>query len=191
LVDCCPTLSFIPCTASNVRLPTTPGQYEKSSIEMTGVHMKTHAFRLNGGVDLKKFLERYVRENYIGAGYILTCVGGLSKAVLRMPGAEDFVTIDEDLEIISVQGTLSPEGCHIHASVSDRSGRVLGGHLSDGCIVRLTTEVALAEDMAFSFFREFDNDTGYKELVVQKQVVSANVKPNSETSNDKAPSPLK
>jgi predicted DNA-binding protein with PD1-like motif len=153
--------------------------------------MKTHAFRLNGGVDLKRSLEGYVRENYIGAGYILTCVGGLSRAVLRMPGAEDFVTIDEGLEIVSAQGTLSPEGCHIHASVSDRSGRVVGGHLSDGCIVRLTTEVALAEDMAFSFFREFDNDTGYKELVVHKQAVLPNGHPRSATSNGKAPSPLR
>lgn len=130
--------------------------------------MKTHAFRLNGGVDLKRALEEYVRVNYIGAGYILTCVGGLSRAVLRMPGAKDFVTIDKELEIISVQGTLSPGGCHVHASVSDESGQVLGGHLSDGCIVRLTTEVALAEDTTFSFAREFDHNTGFKELVVHR-----------------------
>lgn len=136
--------------------------------------MKTHAFRLYGGVDLKKSLEAYVQERYIGAGYVLTCVGGLSRAVLRMPGARDYVTIDEDLEIISVQGTLSPEGCHLHVSVSNGSGQVVGGHLSDGCVVRLTTEVALAEDTNFSFVREFDGDTGFRELVVHRQPASPN-----------------
>jgi predicted DNA-binding protein with PD1-like motif len=128
--------------------------------------MKTHAFRLNTGFDLKCSIEEYVCDRYIGAGYILTCVGGLSRAVLRLPGAADYVTINEDLEIVSVQGTLSPEGCHIHASVSNKSGQVFGGHLSDGCIVRLTTEVALAEDTTLEFTRRFDNATGFKELVV-------------------------
>ncbi|WP_162907090.1 PPC domain-containing DNA-binding protein [Allorhizocola rhizosphaerae] len=128
--------------------------------------MQTHAFRLVTGQDLKRTIEDYVRQHCIGAGYILTCVGGLSRVVLRMPGAKDFVELDEDVEIITVQGTLSPEGCHLHASVSDKSGSVFGGHLSDGCIVRLTTEVALVDDTSFNFAREFDDQTGYKELVV-------------------------
>jgi predicted DNA-binding protein with PD1-like motif len=154
-----------------------------------GVPVKTHAFRLYDGADLKKSLEAYVRERYIDAGYILTCVGGLSRAVLRMPGAKNFVTIDEDLEIISVQGTLSPEGCHLHASVSNSVGQVVGGHLSDGCIVRLTTEVALAEDATFSFVREFDDDTGYRELVVHEQGESVSGQAAAGRPSGKAPWP--
>jgi uncharacterized protein len=129
--------------------------------------MKTHAFRLTSGEDLKKAIEKYVVEQEITAGYVLSCVGGLSEAVLRMPGAKDFKRLNDDLEIVSVQGTLSPEGCHLHASVAGMDGTVVGGHLSDGCIVRLTTEVALAEDPRFRFRREFDEDTGYNELVVK------------------------
>jgi predicted DNA-binding protein with PD1-like motif len=136
--------------------------------------MKTHVFRLGTGVDLKSEIESYVKENYIGAGYVLTCVGGLSRAVLRLPGAKEFITLDEDLEIVSVQGTLSPEGCHIHASVSDNSGRVIGGHLAGGCIVRLTTEVALAEDRSVEFGRQFDDSTGFNELVVHARRAAGN-----------------
>jgi hypothetical protein len=131
--------------------------------------MQTHAFRLTSGQDLKESIEEYVRRMGVGAGYLLTCVGGLSQAVLRMPGAVDFVRLQEDLEIISVQGTLSPTGCHLHASVSDKSGSVFGGHLSEGCLVRLTTEVALASDPRYDFAREFDEDTGYRELVVSNR----------------------
>jgi len=131
--------------------------------------MKTHVFRLSTGRDLKKSIEEYVGSEYIGAGYVLACVGGLSRVVLRMPGAKEFMTIEEDLEIVSVQGTLSREGCHLHASVSNARGQVIGGHLSDGCIVRLTTEVGLAEDTRFYFGREFDTTTGFKELTVNSR----------------------
>jgi len=131
--------------------------------------MKTHVFRLSSGRDLKKAIEEYVGSEYIGAGYVLACVGGLSRVVLRMPGAKEFMTIEEDLEIVSVQGTLSREGCHLHASVSNTRGQVIGGHLSDGCIVRLTTEVGLAEDTRFYFGREFDTTTGFKELTVNSR----------------------
>jgi hypothetical protein len=128
--------------------------------------MKSHVFRLGTGADLREEIEQYVRASYIGAGYVLTCVGGLSRAVLRLPGAKDYMTLEKDLEIISVQGTLSPEGCHLHASVSDSSGRVIGGHLSSGCLVRLTTEIALMEDTDFGFARAHDDSTGFNELVV-------------------------
>jgi predicted DNA-binding protein with PD1-like motif len=131
--------------------------------------MKTHAFRLTTGDDLKKSIEEYVRDHCIGAGYIISCVGGLSTAVLRKPGARDYVTLSKDLEIVSVQGTLSPEGCHLHASVSDEHGVVTGGHLSDGCIVRLTTEVALVDDTQFDFARALDETTGFNELVITRR----------------------
>jgi predicted DNA-binding protein with PD1-like motif len=129
--------------------------------------VRTHAFRLVQGADLKRSIEELVRSRGIRAGYVLACVGSLSRAVLRMPGAKDFLTLEQDFEIVSIEGTLSPDGCHIHAAISDRAGHVIGGHVSDGCIVRTTAEVVLAEDLSFDFSREHDEGTGFKELVVR------------------------
>ncbi|WP_371655524.1 MULTISPECIES: PPC domain-containing DNA-binding protein [unclassified Streptomyces] len=129
--------------------------------------MKTHAFRLLNGDDLKKSIESYVTAQEIQAGYVITCVGGFSGAVLRMPGAKTFEHLEGDYEIVSIEGTLSPNGCHIHVSMSDIHGNVKGGHLSEGCIVRLTAEVVLAEDRQFRFYRRFDQDTGFNELGIE------------------------
>ena len=45
--------------------------------------MKTYAFRLQKGEDLKLSIENYVIENNIEAGVILSAVGCLYKAVIR------------------------------------------------------------------------------------------------------------
>jgi predicted DNA-binding protein with PD1-like motif len=131
--------------------------------------MKIHAFRLEGGCDPKDEIQRLVRAEQIEAGYVVTCVGGLSRAVLRMPGAKEYLDIKEDFEIVSLVGTLSPEGCHLHISVSDSSGSVLGGHLSSGSVVRLTAEVVVAEAPSLRFGRVYDENTGFAELVVKRR----------------------
>lgn len=129
--------------------------------------MKAHAFRLTGGADLRESLEATVRSSGIRAGCVLTCVGSLSRAVLRMPGAADFIELERDFEIVSMEGTLSPDGCHVHAAISDHSGAVLGGHLVSGCIVRTTAEIILVEMETLDFAREHDAATGFAELIVR------------------------
>lgn len=129
--------------------------------------MKAHAFRLTGGADLKESIEARVQSTGIRAGCVLACVGSLSRAVLRMPGARDFIELEQDFEIVSIEGTLSPNGCHVHVAISDRSGAVLGGHLVSGCIVRTTAEIVLAEVESLDFAREHDTETGFAELVVR------------------------
>jgi predicted DNA-binding protein with PD1-like motif len=131
--------------------------------------VKTHAFRLTGGADLKESIEARVESSGIRAGYVLTCVGSLSHAVLRMPGATKVLELEQQLEIVSMEGTLSPDGCHIHLSVSDTAGVVLGGHVLPGCVVRTTAELILAEDTSFEFAREHDDMTGFAELVVRNR----------------------
>jgi predicted DNA-binding protein with PD1-like motif len=131
--------------------------------------MRVHALRLLPGADVKRSIEGYVRSHDIRAGWVLTCVGSLSEAVLRMPGAREFLTLRRDFEVVSVEGTLSPDGCHLHASVSDRTGTVFGGHLSAGCIVRTTCELVLGEALTLEFSREHDERTGFDELVVDER----------------------
>ncbi len=49
--------------------------------------MKTYAFRLRKGQDIKKENKQFVKDNKIQAGIILSAVGCVDKAVLRMAGA--------------------------------------------------------------------------------------------------------
>jgi predicted DNA-binding protein with PD1-like motif len=50
--------------------------------------------------------------------------------------------------------------------VSDAQGRVLGGHVGPGCIVRTTAELLLALLPGQRFTREHDPQTGYPELKI-------------------------
>lgn len=130
--------------------------------------MKIHAFRLTKGMDLKKSIENYVVENKIKSGVILSAVGCLYQVCLRTADGKTVKTINEDYEIVSATGTLSIDGCHIHISLSDINLKTIGGHLKDNCLVNVTAEIVLAEFDEYEFSREFDEATGYKELVIKE-----------------------
>jgi len=66
-------------------------------------------------------------------------------------------------------GTLSAGGMHLHISISDSVGKVLGGHLLEGCMIHTTAEIVLLESLDLKFTREEDAQTGYKELRVSKR----------------------
>lgn len=128
--------------------------------------MKIYATRLQPNQDLKIALENYVRENKIGAGVILTCVGSLNCATLRMADENVLKTFAGKFEIVSLVGTLSPNGCHLHISLSDKNGNVVGGHLKEGCTIYTTAEIVIGDIKNLTFSRVLDEDTGFKELVI-------------------------
>jgi len=131
--------------------------------------MKTFALRLHPKQGLRKELENFTKENNIKAGFILTCVGSLRRATLRM--ADELVVKDfeKKFEINSLVGTLSPDGPHLHISLSDTNGDEIGGHLKDGCLIYVTAEIVIGELDGLAFKREFDKETGFDELVISKQ----------------------
>jgi glutaredoxin len=49
--------------------------------------------------------------------------------------------IEGDLEIITLNGTISPRGVHLHLSLSDGACQVWGGHLEPGTVVRKGTDL--------------------------------------------------
>ncbi|MBR2808724.1 MAG: DNA-binding protein [Erysipelotrichaceae bacterium] len=133
-----------------------------------------HAFRLTRGQDLRKEIERYCEDHKIEAAVVLSSVGCLSRLKVRLAGGTEYKEYEQDFEIISVNGTLSKDGPHLHISVSglkDDKGNelVIGGHLSEGCIVNTTAEIVLMELEDYSFSREYDKATGYKELVIKRK----------------------
>lgn len=129
--------------------------------------MKIHAFRLLPNQDLKISLEAYAQENQINAGAVLTCVGSLKYATLRMADENVIKTFEKQFEIVSLVGTFSTDGCHLHISLSGADGNVIGGHLKEGCIIYTTAEIVISEIDNFIFTREIDENTGFKELVVK------------------------
>ncbi len=131
--------------------------------------MKIHAFRLLPGQDLKEELLKFTKANNIKAGCVISIVGSLTKATLRLADENVTKTFNEKFEIVSCVGTLCPDGLHIHISLSDADGRTIGGHLQMGSSIYTTAEVIIGELEGFSFNREFDEQTGYKELRINKQ----------------------
>jgi len=133
--------------------------------------MKQITARLKHGDDLREGIERLVKQHDVQAGCILSMVGGLTKAHLRMAGSEPDNQImkeyNEPFEIVSGTGTLSPDGCHIHVSLSDQTGSVIGGHLLAGCSVALTAEIILIAFDDVRYAREMDGGTGFPELVIK------------------------
>ena len=122
-------------------------------------------FRLHKGMDLKKEIENYAIENKI-SGVILSSVGSLSKLTIRLADGKSVYESEKEYEIVSITGTLSKDGVHIHISVSDIQGKVIGGHLKDGCIINTTAEVILLILDNVKFTREYDEETGFNELVI-------------------------
>jgi uncharacterized protein len=132
--------------------------------------MKTIIFRFKPGADLKSSIEEMVRQQDIKAGFIVTCVGGLEQAVVRMagakPDAQDIRTFKDDFEIVSLVGTVSTNGTHLHMSFSDKEGIVHGGHLKEGTIIHPTAEIVIGINEEVEMKREMDEETGFTELVV-------------------------
>lgn len=130
--------------------------------------MKTYAIRLHPNQDLKKELIKFTKENNIQAGVILTCVGSLRRATLRM--ADETITNDYEkrFEINSLVGTFSQDGVHLHISLSDDTGAEIGGHVKEGCLIYVTAEIIIADLENYKFSRKFDDETGFKELVIEE-----------------------
>ena len=130
--------------------------------------METLPIRLLPGQDLRRALEAAVAERGFRAAFVLSGIGSLSPAVLRLAGASAVRTLDGDVELLTLAGSIAANASHLHASVSDASGKVVGGHVVPGCIVRTTAEVLLALLPDWDFAREPDAATGYDELAVRR-----------------------
>jgi predicted DNA-binding protein with PD1-like motif/glutaredoxin len=96
--------------------------------------MRSQALKLGPGSDLRRSLEQLAID-WNASGFVLGVVGNLSRAAFQCPGQAGPTVLEGDLEIITLQGTLSPEGVHLHLSLSDGACQVWGGHLEPGTLV--------------------------------------------------------
>jgi uncharacterized protein len=129
--------------------------------------MQALPLRLYPGDDLRAAVEAVLSEGEVRAAFVIQGIGSLSVAELRFAGADLPTEIRGDLEILTVAGSVSPDGAHLHMSVADARGQVFGGHVSRGCTVRTTAELLLALLPEHAFSREADPSTGFAELVIR------------------------
>lgn len=129
--------------------------------------VKIHAFRLKPGQDLKQEILSYVQTNKIEAGWIMTCVGSVTQYNLRFANQPEGNKATGHFEIVSLVGTVSINGSHLHMSISDSTGKTIGGHLLDSNLVYTTAEIMIGEGKQLVFTREKDGSTPWEELQVK------------------------
>lgn len=127
--------------------------------------------RLPANSDFFNFIRTTMKENELQSAFIMTCVGSVKTARLRMANSLSTVDLNKNHEIVSLVGTFDADGEHIHGSFSDENGRVIGGHvMSDSPMIVFTTiEIVLAECVDVRFSRKFDPETGYPELLIENK----------------------
>ena len=131
--------------------------------------MENYTFRLSAGQDLFDAIDAFVLQNQIEAGCVLSGVGSLTHAVLRLANREVHNEYVGYFEIVSITGTVSIHGSHFHVSISDENGYTIGGHLVSGCKIYTTAEIVIAAFTNEVYKREFAEDSGYDELKVYKK----------------------
>lgn len=143
--------------------------YRVSDLKEIESYMKHLSFRLKPGQFLKEEIEG--RTRHVKAGVLLSAVGSLENVSLRMAGTstdhETILNLTGPFEIVSGTGTISPDGCHIHISVSNSEGNVIGGHLKDECKIATTAEIAIGIFDNACYKRIYDENTGFRELAVE------------------------
>ena len=124
-----------------------------------------HCIRLKRGEDLMESIRRVCREKKIRAGVVLSGVGCILKGRVRDASGVTIREISDHCEIVSLNGTVSAQRCHIHIALSKEDMRTIGGHLCPGCIINTTCELVIGEIPGVAFGVEQDPETGYDELI--------------------------
>lgn len=118
------------------------------------------------GDDLHGVLSDYCLKSNVKAGLIFA-VGALKNAKLSFYDQAKKVflpeNIDKPLEILSCLGNISLKNgkpfVHAHLTVSDKTGRVYGGHLEKGSVV-FACECAILKTSGQFLNRKFNKLTG-------------------------------
>jgi len=127
------------------------------------------AIRLAPFQDLRNSLDSLVNVHQIEAGCILSCAGSLRQAAIRFADQNEATVLSDKFEIVSLSGTLSKNGSHLHIAISDGTGKTIGGHLMEGCLIYTTAEIVIGILPELKFLREYDQASGYRELVIYRK----------------------
>ena len=128
----------------------------------------SYALRLKPGQDLRKSLQSFVAEKNIKAGWVATCAGSLTQYNIRFANEAGGSFKTGYFEIVSLSGTLSVNGNHVHIAVSDSTGKTIGGHLLENCLIYTTAEIIIQSASNIQFSRKKDGTTAWEELQIEE-----------------------
>ncbi|KUK13569.1 MAG: DNA-binding protein [Synergistetes bacterium] len=137
---------------------------------------RTIVGRLLPGTDLIEGILALCKEHNINFGSIDVVLGSLRKFTFVYPIRDeskkmgvrycDPVVIEGPIELLCGGGLIGvnrngEKAVHLHLVVSDREGKVYGGHVVGGNPVLVTVELVLRELEGVSIVREEDEETGF------------------------------
>mgnify|MGYP002395759136 CR=1 FL=1 len=128
--------------------------------------MHVLARRFHPGDDLRRSLQLWMKEEAIAAGWIMSGIGSLQQAALRFAHQPEPTVLKGYFEILSLSGTVSQDGLHLHGAIANEQGEVLGGHICKGCLVYTTAELVIGVTDQLRFTRQPDPQTGFLELQI-------------------------
>ncbi len=130
--------------------------------------MEYYVMRLKKDDDLKVSIIDFCDKNNIQAGAVVAVVGSVGEIRLRKADGVSEYFENKNYEIVSLTGTISQDGPHLHIALSDNRLKTIGGHLLVGTKVHTTAEIVILKFNNYEMTRSFDPNTGYKELEVNE-----------------------
>lgn len=114
-----------------------------------GTEVSVHMLGLDPGEDLLLTLRRFLADEGIRNGAVVSGIGTFDRCRMHMvttvglPPVEVFPEWNGvALEVMSMQGVVASGEPHIHMTVSTPTGAI-GGHLEEGCRILYLAEVVI------------------------------------------------
>lgn len=130
----------------------------------------TYFVKVPSGTDIVQCLRDFTAKHNLRAAFLIHCTGQICKAKIRLAeataGFDPIREVSGICQIESLVGTLS-NGRHLHVSLTDKHGEVVGGHVFGPLVASGTVEAVVGECRDLSFIRSHDIQTGYGELVAK------------------------
>lgn len=85
----------------------------------------------------------------IHSGVLMTGIGSLSFARLHVvvtntePYQDLYYDLEGPIEIVGFRGIIADYEPHIHISIMDKNGKMIGGHLEEGCSILTLSEISI------------------------------------------------
>lgn len=129
---------------------------------------KTYLLRIDEGEEIVSSIINFCKEKQIGSAKI-SGIGAVKESQILFYDSSNNkygqINSKEQKEIVNLQGNISQYQndvtAHIHISLSDRMGKVSGGHLQEA-IINPTAEIFIEE--LFPVERKLDSKTNLKLL---------------------------
>ena len=123
---------------------------------------------LGPGELLLESVEKAIKEHDIRNGAVVSGIGTLKTCHMHyithanIPSDNEFFTLKEPLELLSVSGIIANGEPHLHAVVSYADTAARGGHVEPGCEVAYLAELVIQKFNDFELKRHLDKETNLK-----------------------------